>query len=79
MKSRFSGDPLGHGWALLNPLAWIGALVVLFTIIGKQPPIYTDIISFMMSGMLPYMVFRYTTMSMMRAVKSSKSLLYLPK
>ena len=77
MKTKFSDDPLGYGWALLNPLAWIGALVVFFTIVQKQSPIFTDLISFVMSGMLPYMVFRYTITAMMRAKKLNRSLTYI--
>lgn len=77
MRSRFSGDPLGYGWALLNPLAWIGALAVSFSLINRQAPIFTDIISFMMVGILPYIVFRYTITSMMRVSKSSRALLYV--
>ena len=78
IKSRFSGDTLAFIWSLINPLAWIGALIILFSIIGKQVPIYTDIISFLIPGMLSYILFRYTINSIMRTRKTNQSLLHIP-
>ncbi|STX28039.1 Capsule polysaccharide export inner-membrane protein ctrC [Legionella beliardensis] len=78
IKSRFSGDTLAYIWAFINPLAWIGALIIFFSILGKQVPIYTDIISFLIPGMLSYILFRYTINSIMRTKKTSRSLLHIP-
>ena len=77
IKSRFYGDSLGYAWALINPLAWIGALIVFFSILGKQVPIYTDIVSFLIPGMLSYILFRYTITSISRTKKTSKSILHI--
>lgn len=78
IKSRFSGDTLAYIWALINPLAWIGALIIFFSIIGKQVPIFTDIISFLIPGMLSYILFRYTINSIMRTRKTTQSILHIP-
>ncbi|MBA2649814.1 MAG: ABC transporter permease [Legionella sp.] len=77
IKSRFSGEKLAYCWDLINPLAWIGALIVLFSVIGKQVPIYTDIISFLIPGMLAYILFRNTIKSVMRSRKTSQSILHI--
>ncbi|WP_419421337.1 hypothetical protein ACNVED_14845 (plasmid) [Legionella sp. D16C41] len=76
IKSRFSGDTLAYIWALINPLAWIGAIIIFFSIIGKQVPIFTDIVSFLIPGMLSYILFRYTINSIMRTRKTSQSILF---
>lgn len=78
VKSRFSGETLTFIWALLNPLAWIIALILFFSLLGKQVPIFTDIVSFLIPGMLSYILFRYTITSIMRTRKTSLSLLHIP-
>ena len=77
LKSRFSGDLLGYSWALLTPLAWVFAIVASFVIIGRQTPISTDAISFVVAGVLPYIVFRYTITSMMKAYKINRFILHI--
>jgi capsular polysaccharide transport system permease protein len=78
IKSRFYGDRLAYIWNLINPLAWIGALIVFFSILGKQVPIFTDIISFLVPGMLAYILFRNTINSIMRTRKTSQSIIHFP-
>ena len=76
IKSRFYGNRLAFIWNLLNPLAWIGALLIFFSIVGKQVPIYTDIISFLIPGMLAYILFRNTINSIMRSKKTSQPIIH---
>ncbi|WP_131783752.1 ABC transporter permease [Legionella gresilensis] len=78
IKSRFSGDTLAYIWALINPLAWIGALIIFFSLVGKQVPIFTDIVSFLIPGMLSYILFRYTINSILRTRKTSQTILHIP-
>lgn len=75
VKSRFYGHPMAYIWSLINPLAWIGALIVFFSLVGKQVPIFTDIISFLIPGMLSYILFRNTINSIMRTRKSTVAIL----
>lgn len=78
IKSRFYGDRLAYIWNLINPLAWIGALIVFFSLLGKQVPIFTDIISFLVPGMLAYILFRNTINSIMRSRKTSQTIIHFP-
>lgn len=75
VKSRFYGHPLAYIWTLVNPLAWIGALIAFFSLVGKQVPIFTDIFSFLIPGMLSYILFRNTINSIMRTRKSTHAIL----
>ena len=77
IKSRFSGNALVYVWDLITPLAWIGALIVFFTVLKKQVPIFTDLISFLIPGMLSYILFRNTIKSIMRTKKTSQSILHI--
>jgi ABC-type polysaccharide/polyol phosphate export permease len=76
VRSRFSGDPIGYGWAFITPLMWIISIAVVFNLIGRHVPIYTDVVSFLIAGMLPYTVFRTTITSTMRALRVNKHMLY---
>jgi ABC-type polysaccharide/polyol phosphate export permease len=78
IKSRFYGDRLAYIWSLINPLAWIAAIIVFFSILGKQVPIFTDIISFLVPGMLAYILFRNTINSIMRTRKTSQAIIHFP-
>jgi capsular polysaccharide transport system permease protein len=76
VRSRFTGDPLGYGWSLVTPLVWIGGMVVMFDLIGRRPPISTDTFSFLISGMLPFLVFRLTIAGTMRVLAANKYMVY---
>ena len=76
VRSRFSGDPLGYGWAFVTPVVWIASIAIVFNFIGRTVPIFTDAISFLIAGMLPYTVFRTTISSTMKSLKQNKNMLY---
>jgi capsular polysaccharide transport system permease protein len=58
VRTRYGNGWLGFGWTLLTPAAWIGLLVLTFDFMGRSLPIHTDSISFILSGVIPYLVFR---------------------
>lgn len=75
-RSRFSGDPIGYGWAIVTPLMWVISIAFVFNFIGRTVPIDTDIVSFLLAGLLPYTVFRTTITSTMRSVRTNRHMLY---
>lgn len=76
VRSRFSSDPLGYAWAFITPIVWIATIATVFYYVGRQTPILTDINSFLMAGMLPYIVFRFTASSAMRALKAQRFMIF---
>ena len=74
VRSRFSSSRLGYLWAFITPIGWIGLLAVTFGVIGRPAPIHSDIVTFLMTGMLPYIMFRTTITSMMRTAASGRHL-----
>ena len=67
VRSRFTGDVLGYAWAYLTPLAWVGIIYFIFSFMGRRSPIDTDVLSFILSGVIPYIAFRFTITAVLRA------------
>lgn len=76
--SRFTGDPLGYGWAYLTPLAWIAVIYVVFVVLGRTTPLDADVGSFILSGIMPYLAFRYQVSSVLRAKSTYRAVMTLP-
>lgn len=74
VKSRFGMNFMGFGWAILTPVIWIGLLVVVFHVLNRFPPLDTDTVSFIATGMVPYVIFRMTITSMNRALSANRHL-----
>lgn len=77
-RSRFVGDPLGYGWAYLTPLAWIAVIYGAFHLLGRTSPIDADIGSFILTGIMPYLAFRYQVSSILRAKTAYRNVMALP-
>lgn len=78
MRGRFATDPLGHLWTFLTPAFWIVSLSFAFSLMGRNIPIDADMNSFLITGVLPYMIFRTTVLSMMRMARGQEVVLHLP-
>lgn len=76
IRCRFAGDPLGYAWAFLVPLMWIGTLLFFFTLLGRKPAIPVDASAFIATGVVPYVLFRYTITSMGRMASTHRHLVY---
>jgi len=78
VRVRFSADPVGYLWAYLTPMAWLASLAVIFSLIGRHPPVSADMVSFLIAGILPYAVFRMTITAMMRSIRTHRYMTYFP-
>lgn len=76
--SRFSGNFIGLGWAYIAPLVWIAATYFAFILFGRTVPVYTDMISFIISGLIPYAGFRYVVTNVSRTNATIQRLLIFP-
>jgi ABC-type polysaccharide/polyol phosphate export permease len=74
VRCRFAGDPIGYAWAFIVPLLWIGTLMAFFTLLGRAPAIQVDTPAFIATGVVPYVLFRYTVTSMARVVSTHRHL-----
>jgi len=73
-KSRFSGDAIGVFWAVIEPIAMIAIFFLLWTFRGRTiegMPVHL----FLITGFLPFFIFRYAMMGARQAIKANRSLL----
>lgn len=78
-RTRFGDSKLGYGWALLEPIAHILMLSLVFAVMMRgRPPIGEEFFIFYYTGIIPYHMFVHTSSSMTNAIPSNGSLLQLP-
>lgn len=53
-RTRYGGSDLGYLWAVINPLAQLVVLIIVFTLLGRRVPIPTSLPVFFTVGLLPY-------------------------
>lgn len=69
---------LGYLWALLEPVAGIALLTLVFSLFFRAPPLGTNFPLFYASGLLPYMMYLSISGKVASAVRASKPLLAYP-
>jgi capsular polysaccharide transport system permease protein len=78
LRSRFGQNSLGYAWSYATPLVWIAATYLSFYVFGRTSPVYTDAITFIISGLVPYAAFRYTVTAVGRVNSGMRGLLIFP-
>jgi capsular polysaccharide transport system permease protein len=78
VQSRFGESWLAYASSFLAPIAWIGATWLAFYLLGRSSPVYTDMVSFIISGLIPYALFRYVVTAIGRTKTTSRNLLLFP-
>lgn len=79
MKTRFGAHQLGYLWALIEPSLWIGTFVGMFYALNRTAPNGMETVSFIATGLIPYMLFRETAGRAVSAVGGNKGLLFYPQ
>ncbi len=78
-RTRFGAHRLGYLWALLEPLLWMGTFFAIFALTERSAPTGMDIVGFLVTGLVPYQLFRETSSRVTLAVNSNKGLLFYPQ
>jgi capsular polysaccharide transport system permease protein len=78
IQSRFGQNALGYAWTYVVPLLWIGGTYFFFTYVGRKSPVYTDLITFIISGLIPFLAFRLVISSMGRVNGSVRGVVIFP-
>lgn len=78
LKTRFNHNFFGYSWTFAAPLVWIAATYGTFYFLGRKSPVYTDTITFIISGLIPYASFRYVINSMGRVAGATRPLMIFP-
>ena len=78
LRSRFGENALGYAWTYVAPLAWIAATYFAFYLFQRTSPVFTDTVTFIISGLIPYAAFRYVITAISHSVLRTRGLLIFP-
>lgn len=68
----------GYIWAIIDPIAGIALMTVVFSIVLRNPPIGTNFMIFYATGFVPFSFYGTLTARMATAISSSRALLAYP-
>lgn len=78
VKTRFGGKAANYLIAVLWPLSHIVILILAYTLMGRPPPLGESAALFFATGLLPIMIFQYSSRLMMQAHMVNAPLLNFP-
>ncbi len=78
-RTRFGQSRLGYLWAVLEPLLFIGTFVLVYRVVGRSAPDRMNIVPFLATGFMPYLLFRETSSRAMHAIEANRGLLFYPQ
>jgi capsular polysaccharide transport system permease protein len=78
IRMRFGEDRFAYLAAFIAPLVWVAATYMAFWLFARDAPVYTDIVTFIISGLFPYATFRFTVTAIGRSRAIARDLLVYP-
>lgn len=78
-RTRFGTHQMGYLWAVIEPLFWVFTFYGLFYFMGRALPTGMDIVGFISTGIIPFIVFRQSVDRAVNAVNGNKPLLFYPQ
>jgi capsular polysaccharide transport system permease protein len=79
MTATYGRSPGGYAWAVLEPVAGIAVLTVIFSLALRAPPLGTNFAIFYATGLLPFLMFQSTSTKVAQSLSYSKQLLAYPR
>ena len=78
-RTRHARSRLGYAWAIIEPLAHLGTLGVLFWLVNTGPaPVGESLFLYYATGLIPYLAFSHAANMVANSHASAGSLLSLP-
>lgn len=78
MVTTYGRSPGGYFWAVLEPVAGILLLVMVFSLMMRAPPLGTNFAIFYATGLVPFMFFMAISAKLAAALVFSRQLLVYP-
>lgn len=78
MGTRYGRSPGGYLWAILEPVAGIALLSIVFGFVLRSPPLGTNFPFFYASGIMPFFFFNGISGQIATSLQYSKALLSYP-
>lgn len=79
MATTYGRSPGGYLWAILEPAAGVAAMVAIFSLGFRSPPLGDNFAIYYASGLLPFLMFVNTSSKTQQAINYSKQLLGYPR
>ncbi len=77
-KTRFGRSRIGYVWAVVEPLAHIAVMSLVYWAVNRQAPVGASVIMFFATGVLPFFLFHKTALHLGAAVRGSQKVLRMP-
>lgn len=78
MSTRYGGKPGGYLWALIDPVAHIALLSIVFSAVARAPALGSSFMLFFATGYLPLLAYNSMTSFVAGAVRANRALLNYP-
>jgi capsular polysaccharide transport system permease protein len=78
MTTSYGRSPGGYVWAILEPVAGLVLLSVVFSFIVRTPALGTNFMYFFAGGLLPFALYNTTSNAVATSIRFSKALLEYP-
>ncbi len=78
-RSRYGDSKLGYFWALFEPFAHVLVFIGIFSSLDRAPPIGESTGLFILTGIIPWLLFNNIVNGVMGGVQANKSLLGYPQ
>jgi capsular polysaccharide transport system permease protein len=78
MTTTYGRSPLGYLWAILQPVAGIALLTLVFSLVLRQPPLGKSFVLFYSTGMIPFLMYQEVNSKLAAAITFSRQLLIYP-
>lgn len=79
MRTRFGRAQLGYIWALIEPTLYVLLFLVLYELRGGKTASGMPIALFLLTGAIPFIMFRDSMIRSMSAIQSNRPLLTFPQ
>jgi capsular polysaccharide transport system permease protein len=79
VRTRFGRNRLGYLWAFAEPLFWVATFAGVRILMGASPPAGMDMVSFLATGIITFILFRTTVNHCMASILGNKPLLFYPQ
>jgi len=78
-RSRYGSSKLGYFWALFEPFAHVIVFIGIFSALGRAPPIGQSTGLFILTGIVPWLLYSNIVNGVMGGLQANKALLGYPQ
>ena len=78
-RARYGNSKLGFFWALFEPFAHVIVFIGIFSALGRAIPLGESMGLFILTGIIPWLLYSNTVSNVMGGLNSNKSLLGYPQ